>query len=564
MSSQFSANSSNHVPLSIEASAAALWTFIKARSPRFTFESAVDLFQELNPSPDEDHKLLARRLAQALKVRGIKIKHSNALQAIARLSGNGSWHTCDQAVISRLRFFAFDTDQTQESKFASWNEMSSALRTWTDRLQARGQIPLGVLTLNFSGRVLTLSTPVPNKDEESGRIGNDAWPLGVITPLSEDDDWLAGSAVALEKLRRHLEENGLAVVDGCAVLYLCANSHDQPGGINAVTVADVPNSELVLLREDNEDDPHSGYEIARGDELTCWHQLELSLRDDRTGVMPPISITIPTEGGGAWVVNGIRHVWAVETIKPNEYVPGRVFRQIGIDDCERLLHRYKLAKRIHAGGFRHHDLNKRIEYLTDFPQIYRVDLHRVLHLLNKAGLTWETYLDRFEQVPQQMQSQLPAGFVLELLKNLQVEKPNDIFARPNLSEMVRIDDDSLLRSLIPRISSIRYARPDFIDDDTTKTLREAVDTFASALHMHQLIASNGLTMEQELPYLLYASDAEEFRASVDALGLVMHVAVMPHLFPIPEQFTKETGIEAWPWAFGHVLYARFAMAEDVR
>jgi len=50
MSSQFSANSSNRVSLSIEASAAALWTFIKARSPRFTFESAVDLFQELNPN----------------------------------------------------------------------------------------------------------------------------------------------------------------------------------------------------------------------------------------------------------------------------------------------------------------------------------------------------------------------------------------------------------------------------------------------------------------------------------------------------------------------------------
>ncbi|MFT3964042.1 glyoxalase superfamily protein [Propionivibrio sp.] len=134
MSSQFSANSSNHVPLSVEASAAALWTFIKARSPHFTFESAVDLFQELNPSSDEDHKQLARRLAQALTARGIKIKHSNALQAIARLSGNGSWHTCDQPTISRLRFFAFDTDQTQESKFASWNELSAALRTWTDRL----------------------------------------------------------------------------------------------------------------------------------------------------------------------------------------------------------------------------------------------------------------------------------------------------------------------------------------------------------------------------------------------------------------------------------------------
>ncbi len=75
MSSQFSANSSNHAPLSFEASAAALWTFIKVRSPRFTFESVVDLFQELNPSPDEDHKLLARRLAQALKVRGKIDRH---------------------------------------------------------------------------------------------------------------------------------------------------------------------------------------------------------------------------------------------------------------------------------------------------------------------------------------------------------------------------------------------------------------------------------------------------------------------------------------------------------
>lgn len=564
MSSQFSANSSNHVPLSVEASAAALWTFIKARSPRFTFESAVDLFQELNLSPDEDHKLLARRLAQALKVRGIKMKHSNALQAIARLSGNGSWYTWDQPVISRLRFFAFDTDQTQESKFASWNELSTALRTWADHLQARGQIPLGILTLNFSGKVLTLSTPVPNQDEESGQIGNDAWPLGVITPLSEDDDWLTGSAVAIEKLRRHLEENGLAVVDGCTVLHLCANSHDRPDSINAVTVADVPNSELVLLREDHEDDPHSGYEIARGDELTCWHQLELSLRDDRTGAMPPISITTPAEGSGAWFVNGIRHVWAVETIKPNEYVPGRVFRQIGIDDCERLLRRYKLAKRIHVGGFRHHDLNKRIDYLTGFPQTYRVDLHRALHLLNRAGFTWENYLERFEQAPQPMQSQLPAGFVLELLKNLQAEKPNDLFARPNFSEMVRVDDDSLLRSLMPRISSVRYVRPDFVDHETAKALREAVDAFASALHMYQMVASNGLTMEQELPYLVYASDAEEFRGAVDALGLAMHVAVMPHLFPIPEQFTKESVIEAWPWAFGHVLYARFTVAGDAQ
>lgn len=58
----------------------------------------------------------------------------------------------------------------------------------------------------------------------------------------------------------------------------------------AVTVSDVTNFELVLMREGNEGDPRSGYEIARGDELTCWHQLELSLRDGRTdAALPRIS-----------------------------------------------------------------------------------------------------------------------------------------------------------------------------------------------------------------------------------------------------------------------------------
>ena len=76
----------------------------------------------------------------------------------------------------------------------------------------------------------------------------------------------------------------------------------------AVAASDVVNSELVLRREDNEDDPHSGYEIARGDELTCWHQLELSLRDDATNEMPEVHVTVAEEGTGAWFVNGTHNL----------------------------------------------------------------------------------------------------------------------------------------------------------------------------------------------------------------------------------------------------------------
>jgi hypothetical protein len=114
------------------------------------------------------------------------------------------------------------------------------------------------LKLHFSGQTLNFATPVPpSKDDDQQR--NEAWPLGTVTSAAGEKHWLEGAPVALEKLRRHLEENGCAVLDGYAVLRMCATSHDQSGHPMAVTVSDVVNSELVLMREDDEDDPHSAY-----------------------------------------------------------------------------------------------------------------------------------------------------------------------------------------------------------------------------------------------------------------------------------------------------------------
>lgn len=130
----------------------------------------------------------------------------------------------------------------------------------------------------------------------------------------------------MEKLRRHLEEGSKAVLDGYAVLRLCAESHGRREMPMEVTASDVTTSELVLKHEPDEDDPHSGYEVARGDELTCWHQLELAMRNDRTEERAELKITVPDEGVGAWIVNGIRYIWVLETLKPSEYVPGRIGR----------------------------------------------------------------------------------------------------------------------------------------------------------------------------------------------------------------------------------------------
>lgn len=401
--------------------------------------------------------------------------------------------------------------------------------------------------------------PVPKQGEETGPGRNELWTVAGVGPVSDDDqDWLAEAPAALEKLRRHLEETGKAVLDGYATLYLCANSHDRVGDVNAVTAGDVVNSELVLLREPDEDDPHSGYEIARGDELTCWHQLELSLRDDQTARTPAsIDVHIPQEGVGAWFVNGERYVWALETLKPNEFVPGRVNRQLGIPDCERLLRRYKLARRIHDGGFRHHDMTKRVDYLGGPPETWRVNLHRLLHILNEAGLTWEGYIEKFGAEPLPMKATLPVGFVMQMLEDLEVEEPNRVFAWPTLAEMAPVTDDKLLYSLLPRVDAVRYVRPKDLDEQTAVDVHKAVDEFASALQMHKMVAAGGLPMENELPYLVYANDAQELRMSAEALGMRLYVAVSPHLISTKGLLPEVPGVKTWPWAFAHALLVRY-------
>jgi hypothetical protein len=556
MNIPMSAGRPKHAQISPEAQADGLWKYVQAMAPRFTLEAARDVVTRVSPRPGEDPKLLAKRVRAAFQAHRVSIKHTNALHAASLLAGFTSWHRNLDDNTNRLTFTTFDVDLARESYFRSWEDLSTELRHWVDRLLPRGQLPLGVLVLSFGSDAVSLSTPVPSTEEDEAQ-GNQLWPLGTVTSSVEDDRWLEGAPFAFEKLRRHLEEQGLAVLDGYAVLRLCGASRDERDHPMAVTVTDVVNSELVLMREDNESDPNSGYEIARGDELRCWHQLELSLRSDLTNDLPHLEITIPVEGAGAWHVNGNRYVWAVETLKPEAYVPGRVNRQIGIADCERLLHRYYVAKRIHGKDFRHHEQSRHIDYLGGPPATYRVDLHFLLHQLNNAGLTWEGYIEKFNAEPLPMQRELPVGFVFQLLESLKIEQPNQVFAKPNLSEMERVDDDALLRALVPRVDHVRYVMPRDLDDVRSDELREAIREFAESLRMQKLIGAGALKMEDELPHLVWASDANELRLVAESLGLVMYAATVPHLHSTKGLLPELQGINAWPWAFGNALFLRF-------
>ncbi|KVC75216.1 hypothetical protein WI74_17695 [Burkholderia ubonensis] len=540
---------------SSESPVTAFWKYIQAQAPHFTLSAALNLVAGLQPLP-ADPKVLAKKVRESLSRVGINLKHMSALQAASRLQGANSWYTLEDEMPKRLRFFTFDIGHGEERTYASWNELAGDLRDWADRVQSQGHLPLGVLQMGFTDHTVELRVPKPADDPNQMP---QVWPLATISYIGEREGWLADSPVAFEKLRRHLEESHKGVLDGYAAFNLCAQEEERPAHHRNFGLADLANTELVLMREDDEDFPINTYEIARGNELTCWHQLELSLRKDGSSEIPVVNITVPTEGVGAWIANGIRYTWTLETLCPHEFVPGLTQCQIGIDACERLHRRYLLAKRAQGATFKFHEQTESLTLLSQPPEEYRVSLHRVLHILNKAGLTWESYCEQYGIEDVAMQEKLPVGFVFGMLKNLKVEDVNGIFAKPNLSEMALAEDSGLLCALLPRLYAVRYARPADLANDIAEQLREAVDNFSSGLQMQKWSSSQKLS-ENELPYLLYANEPADLLAIANDIGLKTYAAVIPHLFSTKGVLPESSNV--WPWAYGNALYLRFEHAGD--
>lgn len=548
-----------------EAQAAALWTFIQAKIPRFTYDDAFAVISEVQPRPGEDPKSLAKRLRNALQARRITLKQTHALHAVSQVQGYSSWHTNKDADAARLRFVSMETVGTELPLVMvdapSWAALANELRAWADRLMDSGELPLGAMAVHVTEHALSFSAPRP-PHPENPRQEPELWPLGNVTPLLDRAGWLDEAFPVLEKLRRHLEETGKAVLDGFAVLELCAQSSNRSEDPLRVTLLDVPNSELVLMREDDEDDPRSGYEVARGDELECWHQLDLTMRGEGGETQPDEEITVPQEGTGAWLVGSRRYVWVLETLKPKEFVPGRANWFVGPRECDRLLRRYKLAKRIHDGGFKFHQARKQLAYLGGAPESYRVNRHELLLQLQRAGMTWEAYCEQHAAEPIELTDTLPVGFVFQLLQNFKVEKPNAVFARPTLAEMARDDDGRLLHALRPRVQAVRYVKPNWLDSDGQAKLQEAVDNFHSGVRM-QLMAGGALSIEKEFPHAVYVSDVDELRGVAGELDLVVYAAVIPYL-ESTEGLLPQTDLpeeqRPWPWAMGNALYLRFERA----
>src|SRR5581483_1252929 len=149
--------------------------------------------------------------------------------------------------------------------------------------------------------------------------------------------------------------------------------------------------------------------------------------------------------------------------------------------------------------------------------------------------------------------ELPIGFVLTLLERLNLDDPNKLFARPTRSELARIDDDKLLRTLLPRVHHVRYRLARGASAETQAAVREAIEELSSSMLVQQSQAQGQLIDPKDpLPYLVFAGDGEELRGKLADLGLVAYAGVMPLL-----RSTKgviEQAANMAPFAVGHSLY----------
>lgn len=517
--------------------AVSLWTFVHLRSPGFTPKDASALVGRLDLSSTANPKDLAAHLGAELRERGIAMKHVHLLEASARLLGHASWHVANRTKPwAKLRLTAFDGDD--EEVYADWSSIAPRLK---ELCSGKGDL----LRVQCGARFMLIASIERRSRSEQGGV-----PLLMVNPTQDDPQWLGGSPAAIEALRRHLEENGVAVLDGTAVLQLCEPKY--PSALphpTQTTPADAANSELVLLREDS--DLHQGFEIARGDELVCWSQLELACKEEEADVLMEAEVD---EEDGSWRVGRGRYVWQLSTLRPSDFIPGLMIRQLAAWDTKPLLHRYRRARAIFASIVGRHADMKQLEYLGSLSEEYRVDRHRLLLEMTRRNLTWEGYCAEIGE-SRPLTDRLPVGFVFSLVERLELEDPNVVFARPNRSEMHRADNDELLRSLLPRIQHVTYRVARELPMDLKQQVKELVDEFSSSLGVQQMIRDGVIGQADPLPYLCFASDAEEMRQGTDNLGLDLYVATIPRLFKAPELAAKLPN--AWPFAIGTSLYLSF-------
>lgn len=521
-----------------------LFEFLRTKFPSIKPEQITSALNELNVEANEDTKTFAKRLRRVLNQHRVPIKHTWALEAAARVLSGASWHeTRQKDFFCTLKVLTPKDigDKDVQTWMDAGHLMVDACKSW---LKAHPAVrALQIQCRQQSLLIISSQTTGPSVNDL------DSFPIVVVTPVNHSvpvvRDWLKGFSSALELVRRGVEESGLAVLDGFAVAHYCELAPAHPWttqGTQTVT-DDALNSELIVVRNDN---PLAvGHEIARGDELTCWRQLDQDLKDGA----PSISI----DDQGAWECGNARYEWQLMTFalgpKPGDYYPGLRTQSLTQTQSEKLLHRYRLAKRVLLGQ----PLAKKSEIkplgmYSNAPATYHVNRDRVARALRDAGSTWEAYCKEAGEPGRALTEELPIGFVIALLLHLKPQDPNFLFARPRRDQLVWIGYDNIVRAILPRVNHVRYRASPNVSDESKRDIADAVETLSASI----LLRHGLFKVEDPLPDLVYSDDGDELRAALENMGLTAYVGIMPHLATVPAELKLPA--DAIPWAIGLSLF----------
>jgi hypothetical protein len=529
----------------LEAQALRLWRFVQRHVPRFSREQAVEVLHELKPSEHDEIRPFATRLRQSLKARRAMLTHSATLQAAARVLRDEDWyHARLGQLLHTLMLLSFNDGPDQP--LTDWHQAASRLASICEDWNAGHP---EARAFEIKATPITLVVSALEIDSSGAPVDWPTMPIAVINAAEPNEQWLTGVGSAVEMLRRRLEEPRIGVLDGLEVLSFCDQQERPWMGDWKPEAKDAPNTELVLVREDNPLMPGSGYEITRGDEIVCFTQLDLAMKG-KTG-------EISVDDTGGWVWGDARYLWHVVTLRARGFSPGLSTAQLGPNDARTLLRRYRVAKQILGRQLPYRAGRKRLEYLGGPDETYRLDLKRLQWALQQAGTNWEDYCAQIGEPGKVMVAELPMEFVLPLLSKLMLEDPGRLLARPSREELSRADDDSMLRALLPRVDHIRYRVTESVGQDKQAMIKGAIEELSGSL----FIRIGGMSIEDPLPDLVYGSDGEELRALLDELGLVAYVGVMPHFRKIPKNM-EGASPEMYPYALGHSLYLEIVVKDS--
>jgi hypothetical protein len=489
---------------------------------RFQISDAVSVLVELEPLVQASTRRCADRLQELLKRHDVRLKRVKALEVAAHLQGQGSWvETQLRSSQSETKLEVVGSDFESDT-FDSWSaaveHLGACCISWL-KAHPNAQV-LSVSVSKMSLGVLGLEFAQPAEREPTQDF------VGEIRIHASPDGGIGGSFAPIERLRRRLEDSEprRAVLDGFAILRLLFDGKPrQPGPLGSATPEEGINSELVLLRQDNPLMP-ANFEIGRGSEIACWHQLERAL----SGMGDDVKISVDVEEGG-WECGEARFVWELNTLRPNDAVPALIRKQLSVEESTQLLRRYWLAKTILAAPMPAQDEARRLDIFSTIPKECRLHPGRVRRDLAAIDLTWEAFCDESDLEPLPLEAPVSLAHFLDLAERLGLDSPDSLLALPSRHELVSASEDRL-RMLAPRVHRLRYRAPRDLDSDRAQRLQDVMGEFQSSLSLR-----NGfMQMANPLPQLVYADDGADMLNQLWEMELGAYICVMPNLTRFPD------------------------------